>query len=198
MALSMDAYCMEKCEAGIMLLMLEIWVLWGEERSMTNLFFPKNFWVAMPMGLMWKGEMGGFINGPIMNPSWISLPINESTVSGSERAKCMLWEIWEVSGFIFMPWWKPFFNPLIRKSTNSQSGCFSKAVARAFTLTGVLRCLSSQSGRVVGLWGQECLRRMSKCVGVCSWRVSSRDGWNYCIPFCLLGRVSVFLSCQCF
>lgn len=94
MAWSMDAYCMEKSGAGMMLLMLGMCVPWGEERSIINLFFPEYFLVAMPMGLpMRNGENGGSLNGPIMNPSWTSLAINVSTVSGSERADWRLWEI---------------------------------------------------------------------------------------------------------
>lgn len=56
-----------------------------------------------------------------------------------------------MSGIISMPGRKPFVNPLIRKSTNSLSGWSSKAVANAFTLTGVPRYFNSQSGRAVGL-----------------------------------------------
>jgi len=54
-----------------------------------------------------------------------------------------------VSGIISIPGRKPFFNPLMRKSTNSLSGWSSKAV--------VLRYFKSQSGRAVGLWGPEAL-----------------------------------------
>lgn len=38
-------------------------------RQVDDLFFPEYFLVAMPMGLMRKGENGGSLNGPIMNPS---------------------------------------------------------------------------------------------------------------------------------
>lgn len=92
MAWSMEAYFMEKSGAGMMLLILGMCVPWGEDRSMINLFFPEYFLVAIPMGLMRKGENGGSLNGPIMKPSWTSLAINVSTTSGSERADWRLWE----------------------------------------------------------------------------------------------------------
>lgn len=85
-AWSFEAYFMDKSGAGLMLLMLGICVALGEETLMINLFFPEYFLVAVPIGLILNGEYGGFLNGPIINPSLTSFAINASTVSGSERA----------------------------------------------------------------------------------------------------------------
>ncbi len=55
--------------------MLENGELCGADRSIIKRFFPENFLVATPIGLMRKVSKGGVSKGPIMKPDSTSFLI---------------------------------------------------------------------------------------------------------------------------
>ncbi len=91
--------------------MLENGELCGADRSIITRFFPENFLVATPIGLMRKVSNGGVLKGPIMKPDSTSFLIRLSTVSGSASAdwRLLLMMLCE-SGHV-VPGLKPCLRP---------------------------------------------------------------------------------------
>ncbi len=91
--------------------MLENGELCGADRSIIKRFFPENFLVATPIGLMRKVSNGGVLKGPIMKPDSTSFLIRLSTVSGSASAdwRLLLMMLCE-SGHV-VPGLKPCLRP---------------------------------------------------------------------------------------